>query len=70
MASELVQAAVDDFVVRSRGVIYGTAIFDEPTEILNPILIHELAHQRYGDSVSPYSWSDAWQNEATPRTTS
>jgi aminopeptidase N len=27
------------------------------------ILIHELAHQWYGDSVAPETWSDIWLNE-------
>ncbi|UNM15905.1 M1 family metallopeptidase [Streptomyces formicae] len=28
-----------------------------------PILVHELAHQWYGDSVTPESWQDMWLNE-------
>src|SRR5919198_4384189 len=28
-----------------------------------PIMVHELAHQWFGDSVSPQSWSDVWLNE-------
>ncbi len=27
------------------------------------VLLHELAHQWFGDSVSPASWSDVWLNE-------
>jgi aminopeptidase N len=27
------------------------------------VLVHELAHQWYGDSVAPESWSDVWLNE-------
>lgn len=34
-----------------------------PDAALNPILLHELSHQWFGDSVSPSSWSDVWQNE-------
>ena len=26
-------------------------------------MLHELAHQWFGDSVAPYEWSDVWQNE-------
>ncbi|MGI5482110.1 M1 family metallopeptidase [Streptomyces lavendofoliae] len=29
-----------------------------------PTLVHELAHQWYGDSVSPKSWRDMWLNES------
>ncbi|MFG3659221.1 M1 family metallopeptidase [Streptomyces sp. NPDC047706] len=28
-----------------------------------PLLVHELAHQWYGDSVTPKSWRDMWLNE-------
>ena len=28
-----------------------------------PLLVHELAHQWYGDSVTPASWRDMWLNE-------
>jgi aminopeptidase N len=27
------------------------------------VLLHELAHQWFGDSVSPASWNDVWLNE-------
>ena len=27
------------------------------------VLLHELAHQWFGDSVSPAQWSDVWLNE-------
>jgi hypothetical protein len=26
-------------------------------------MVHELAHQWYGDSVAPETWSDLWLNE-------
>jgi aminopeptidase N len=35
----------------------------EPRGIWAPTMTHELAHQWYGDSVSPATWSDIWLNE-------
>ncbi|WP_030342009.1 M1 family metallopeptidase [Streptomyces sp. NRRL S-1022] len=32
-------------------------------QLTTPILVHELAHQWYGDSVTPASWRDMWLNE-------
>jgi aminopeptidase N len=32
-------------------------------DVWEPALLHELAHQWFGDSVSPFSWSDYWLNE-------
>jgi len=29
-----------------------------------PVMVHELAHQWYGDTVTPRSWSELWLNEA------
>jgi aminopeptidase N len=28
-----------------------------------PTMVHELSHMWFGDSVSPYDWSDVWLNE-------
>ncbi|MEV6331566.1 M1 family metallopeptidase [Streptomyces sp. NPDC051909] len=37
--------------------VFPLSSFDAPT------LVHELAHQWYGDSVSPATWADLWLNE-------
>ncbi|MFF8290849.1 M1 family metallopeptidase [Streptomyces sp. NPDC016309] len=37
--------------------------FDKSTFDL-PTLVHEMAHQWYGNSVSPKSWRDMWLNES------
>ncbi|HEX6024529.1 MAG TPA: M1 family metallopeptidase, partial [Solirubrobacter sp.] len=37
--------------------------FGRQPRSLEPIMIHELAHQWYGDSVAPARWSDLWLNE-------
>ncbi|MET8471141.1 M1 family metallopeptidase [Streptomyces sp. NPDC006422] len=34
-----------------------------PKWYVESIMVHELAHQWFGDSVSPRSWSDLWLNE-------
>ena len=34
-----------------------------PQVIWEPIMVHELAHQWFGNSVSPATWSDLWLNE-------
>lgn len=36
---------------------------DYPEWYLESIMVHEVAHQWFGDSVSPQSWSDLWLNE-------
>ncbi|MFI1801035.1 M1 family metallopeptidase [Streptomyces sp. NPDC020379] len=36
---------------------------DIPDWYLESIMVHELAHQWFGDSVSPRMWSDLWLNE-------
>jgi aminopeptidase N len=43
--------------------LYDTGLFGAPASVLGPIMTHELAHQWFGDSVAPWSWSDVWQNE-------
>jgi len=34
-----------------------------PRGVWDPVMLHELAHQWFGDSVAPWSWSDVWLNE-------
>ncbi len=34
-----------------------------PEWYVDAIMVHELAHQWFGDSVSPRNWSDVWLNE-------
>ncbi|MFH9659044.1 M1 family metallopeptidase [Streptomyces sp. NPDC017248] len=36
---------------------------DYPQWYLESILVHELSHQWFGDSVTPRAWSDVWLNE-------
>jgi aminopeptidase N len=41
--------------------IYGPVFFDGGDATW--VVVHELAHQWYGDSVSVHDWSDVWLNE-------
>ncbi len=34
-----------------------------PEALVAPLMVHELAHQWFGDSVTPATWSDVWLNE-------
>jgi aminopeptidase N len=44
--------------------LYSTAFFGRvPEQVYAPVMLHELAHQWIGDSVSPTDWSDIWLNE-------
>jgi aminopeptidase N len=36
---------------------------DQPVGLGDATLLHELAHMWFGNSVSPYEWSDLWLNE-------
>jgi aminopeptidase N len=35
-----------------------------PSWYKQSVMVHELAHQWFGDSVSPHRWDDVWLNEA------
>ncbi len=44
--------------------IYDTTLFrDFPRGLWDPVMMHEAAHQWFGDSVAPWEWSDIWLNE-------
>jgi aminopeptidase N len=40
-----------------------TTWFDSSQSVWDPTMLHELSHMWFGDSVSPYEWSDLWLNE-------
>jgi aminopeptidase N len=44
--------------------LFDTEILGQPLAVQREyVLVHELAHQWFGDSVSPALWSDVWLNE-------
>jgi aminopeptidase N len=43
--------------------IFAKRYADEGPGPLRQVLLHELAHQWFGDTVSPAQWSDVWLNE-------
>ncbi|HMG22798.1 MAG TPA: M1 family metallopeptidase, partial [Kofleriaceae bacterium] len=43
--------------------IYDAFFFTLPAATYEPIMVHEIAHQWFGDSVAPSQWADVWQNE-------
>jgi len=38
-------------------------LINAPPAAYEPVMVHELAHQWYGDSVAPERWRDVWLNE-------
>ncbi len=38
-------------------------VFDAKSDLGESTVVHELAHQWYGDSLSPCDWGDIWLNE-------
>ncbi|MEU6591953.1 M1 family metallopeptidase [Streptomyces sp. NPDC046881] len=46
--------------------LFEKSLFTEPAYpkwYIESVMVHELSHQWFGDSVSPRSWSDVWLNE-------
>lgn len=46
--------------------LFEKELFTEPANpkwYIESIMVHELSHQWFGDSVSPRTWSDLWLNE-------
>jgi aminopeptidase N len=43
--------------------IYDASITALPAGSLEPTMVHELAHQWFGNSVAPATWSDLWASE-------
>ncbi|MFJ9622367.1 M1 family metallopeptidase [Streptomyces sp. NPDC101181] len=46
--------------------LFGKSFFTEPAYpqwYVDSVMVHELAHQWFGNSVSPGTWSDLWLNE-------
>ena len=37
--------------------------FEAGQGLWDPVMLHELSHMWFGDSVTPYEWSDLWLNE-------
>jgi aminopeptidase N len=43
--------------------VFDGGFFNAAPANLGPVMVHELAHQWFGDSVAPSQWTDVWQNE-------
>jgi aminopeptidase N len=43
--------------------LYDTSLFAAPKYVLDPVMLHELSHMWFGDSVAPSEWSSVWQSE-------
>jgi aminopeptidase N len=43
--------------------LYSARSFTRPASSYGPVMVHELAHQWFGNSVAPKRWADLWANE-------
>ncbi|MFE9429149.1 M1 family metallopeptidase [Kitasatospora sp. NPDC006697] len=43
--------------------LYKPGFLAQPEQAIAPLMMHELVHSWFGDSVTPRSWSDLWLNE-------
>jgi aminopeptidase N len=43
---------------------YGSFWFDYPLPLWDEVFVHELAHEWFGNSVTPSRWKDVWLNES------
>jgi len=48
--------------------LYGSQILSLPADVAQEGISHELAHQWFGDSLTPARWSDIWPARASPPT--
>jgi len=44
-------------------VTFGTQLYQFGNRYVRQTMVHELAHQWYGDTVTPSDWRDLWMNE-------
>lgn len=53
-----------DFALETQTVsLFRAGTFSSPGPGTEPAMVHELAHQWFGDLVAPATWSDVWLNE-------
>ncbi|MDQ3664169.1 MAG: M1 family metallopeptidase [Actinomycetota bacterium] len=53
-------------IIDNASIGYALEVQNRPVFTSNPgdfLLVHEIAHQWYGNSVTPQDWSDIWLNE-------
>ncbi|MFJ4918290.1 M1 family metallopeptidase [Streptomyces sp. NPDC088725] len=63
----LIAGAVTGFELETQTLsLFERSLFtrtEYPEWYVDSVMVHELSHQWFGDSVSPRSWSDLWLNE-------